>query len=294
MKSILTTIFCATLGLLAIVSPNLMAATIDDFSDLNDTVNPTWTHLFGDVGSTGQSWDASTGEYRLEALSNGVASSAGNLGFVGSIAGPSSGDVNVVADLVEPTGSPSAVATGYLVGVMAHSNGSNVPGGLTGYLFAYNQSGVAGTPRIEITKVRLGGSTSVVAASAAMPALDLLNKNYKFSLTSSGDTWTGNLYEVGGPLVATTSGTDVNSGGVAPFTSGFSGVFGISASLFPPVDATFDNFSTTDVPEPATGLLFATGAAAFLFNQRKLFPSSCSSSAKAEWALYSLPSRRQR
>src|SRR5262249_26053055 len=152
--------------------------------------------------------------------------SGGNLGFVGSIAGPSSSDVNVVADLVEPTGSPSAVAQGYLVGVIAHTNGSNVPGGLTGYLFSYNSSGVAGTPRIEITKVRPGGSTSVVAASPAIPALDLLNKNYRFSLTSSGNTWTGALYEVGGPLVATTSGTDVNSGGVGPFTNGFSGVFG--------------------------------------------------------------------
>src|SRR5215475_7448222 len=128
MKRILTAIFCTALGLLTVVSSGLMAATIDDFSDLNDTVNPTWTHLFGAVGSTGQSWDASTGEYRLKALSNGAASSGGNLGFVGSIAGPSSSDVNVVADLVEPTGSPSAVAQGYLVGVIAHTNGSNVPG----------------------------------------------------------------------------------------------------------------------------------------------------------------------
>src|SRR5262249_25423030 len=151
MKSIWRTLFCTTVVFLAILSPpKLTAATIDDFSDLNDTVNPTWTHLFGAVGSTGQSWDASTGQYRLKALSNGAASAGGNLGFVGSIAGPSSGDVNVMADLVEPTGSPSSVATGYLLGVMAHSNGSNVPGGLTGYLFAYNQSGVPGTPRIEI------------------------------------------------------------------------------------------------------------------------------------------------
>jgi hypothetical protein len=176
-----------------------------------------------------------------------------------------------MADLVEPTGSPSAVATGYLVGVAAHLNGSNLPGGLTGYLFAYNQSGVPGTPRIEITKVRSGGSTSVVAASGVIPALDLLNKNYTFSLTSTGNTWTGNLFEVGGPLVATASGTDVNSGGVPPFTSGFSGVFGLSAQLIGgPVDATFDNFSATDVPEPATGLLVVFGAGLLLLNCRFL------------------------
>ena len=265
MKRTLTTFFCSMAAFLAIVSPNLMAATIDDFSDLNDTVNPTWTHLSGAVGSFGQTWDASTGEYRLKAPTNGAVSSGQQLGFVGSIAGPSSTDVNVMADLVEPTGSPSAVALGYLVGVMAHTNASNVPGGFTGYVFGYNQSGLPGTPRIEITKIKLGGSTSVVAASAAIPALDLLNKNYTFSLTSSGNTWTGDLFEVGGPLVATTSGTDASS----PFTSGFSGLFGLSGSIVTgPVDVTFDNFKSTDVPEPATSLLVALGAGLFLLKRR--------------------------
>jgi hypothetical protein len=271
MKSILTTLFCTMVALLTIISPNLMAATIDNFSDFNDTVNPTWTHLFNEVGSSGQTWDASTGEYRLKALPNGAnVPPAGQLGFVASYTGPVSTDVNVTADIVEPTGSPTAVAQGYLTGVAAHLNGSNAFTGLTGYLFAYNQSGLPGTPRIEITKLRLGAGTSVIASAPIV--LDLLNKNYTLSLSSAGDTWTGNVFEVGnGTPVATAIGTDVNSGGVGPFTSGFSGVFGLSGSVITgPVDVTFDNFSTADVPEPATGLLVVFGTGLILLNRRFL------------------------
>src|SRR6185312_3638691 len=109
MKSILTTLFCTSAAFLAIMSANSMAATIDDFSDLNDTVNPTWTHLFNEIGSSGQSWDASTGEYRLKAPTNGAnVPPAGQLGFVASYTGPVSTDVLVSADIVEPTGSPLA------------------------------------------------------------------------------------------------------------------------------------------------------------------------------------------
>src|SRR5687768_14020144 len=37
----------------------------DDFSDGNDTANPTWHHLDGAVGSPGQSWTVTNGQYRL-------------------------------------------------------------------------------------------------------------------------------------------------------------------------------------------------------------------------------------
>jgi len=42
---------------------------IDSFSDGNDTANLLWTHLDGAVGSTGQTWDASTGKFHLYAHS---------------------------------------------------------------------------------------------------------------------------------------------------------------------------------------------------------------------------------
>jgi hypothetical protein len=271
MKSFLGKLLCTAITFLAITSSNLMAATIDSCSDLNDTVNPTWTHLFSEIGSSGQTWDASTGEYRLKAPTNGAnVPPAGQLGFVASYTGPVSTDVLVSADIVEPTGSPAAAAQGYLFGVAAHLNGSNAFTGLTGYLFAYNQSGLPGTPRIEITKLRLGAGTSVVASAPIV--LDLVNKNYTLSLSSSGDTWTGSVFEVGNSTpLATAVGTDVNSGGVGPFTSGFSGVFGLSGSVITgPIDVTFDNFSTADVPEPVTGLLFVLGTGLMLLNRRFL------------------------
>ena len=71
------------------------AAIVDDFSDLNDTASPTWTHLNGNLGSTGQTWDASTGQYRLTAPNNGFFLNGGNLGFVGSHTGPSFTNVEV-------------------------------------------------------------------------------------------------------------------------------------------------------------------------------------------------------
>src|SRR5687768_13373061 len=67
-----------------VARPDAARAVTDDFSDLNDTANPPWTHLDGLVASTGQSWDASTGQYRMTAPNNGFS----NLGFVGSYAGP--------------------------------------------------------------------------------------------------------------------------------------------------------------------------------------------------------------
>jgi len=264
MKSFLRRLLCTTVALLVIGASGLVAATVDNFSDLNDTVNPTWTHLNLLVGSTGQTWNASTGEYQLKAPTNGASlPPAGQLGWVGSITGPISTDVSVSADIVEPTGNPTDIATGYLLGVLARSNGVNAVAGTTGYVFGYNQSGQPGTPRIEITKIKPGAQTAVVAASAAIAPLDFLNRNYTLSLTGIGDTWTGNLFEVGNAIpIATTSGTDVNVGGIAPYTSGFSGVFGLSLSLAGgPIDVTFDNFSTADVPEPTTVLLVVLGAA---------------------------------
>jgi hypothetical protein len=261
MRRFISTVFCTTAAFCAIQATSFAAAITDNFSDLNDTANPTWTHLSAEVGSTGQTWNASTGEYRLQAPPNGAnLPPSGTVGFVGSYTGGISTNVTVSADIVEPTGSPSAIDLGYLTGIAARLNGSNFPTGLTGYLFAYNQSGAAGTPRIEITKLRTGPGTSVIA-STPVAALDFLNKNYTLSLTGIGDTWTGSLFEVGNPAaLAVASGTDVNSGGVAPFASGFSGLFGLSGSVITgPVDVTFDNFSSVDVPEPAAGLLVVIG-----------------------------------
>jgi hypothetical protein len=77
------------------------ADVFDDFSDMNDTVNPAWTHLDAAVGSTGQTWDASTGAYRLHAPSdlNNPHPDLVGYGFVGSYVNEPLTDVRVTADL---------------------------------------------------------------------------------------------------------------------------------------------------------------------------------------------------
>src|SRR6476619_475473 len=121
MKSILTKEICLMAAYVTIATASVHAAAItDDFSDGNDTANPTWTHLSAAVGSTGQSWDASTGQYRLKAPTNGIVSSGQQLGFVGSFTGCINSDVLVRADLVEPSIDSTAVAKGYVTGVAAH------------------------------------------------------------------------------------------------------------------------------------------------------------------------------
>ena len=67
MKNILMTGICIVSAMVIAAPPHVHAAVFDDFSDLNDTADPAWTHVSGYVNSTGQTWDASTGQYRLTA-----------------------------------------------------------------------------------------------------------------------------------------------------------------------------------------------------------------------------------
>ena len=76
----------------------------DDFSDNNDTVNPTWIHLNNAAGSTNQTWDASGGKYRLHDPTTSTFGSTlpglEGYGFVGSYVEPTFTDVRVTVDIV--------------------------------------------------------------------------------------------------------------------------------------------------------------------------------------------------
>jgi hypothetical protein len=124
-------------------SPSAFAVVVtDDFADGNDTANPAWTHLDGLVSSTGQTWDASTGQYTMTAPPNGF----DNIAFVGShVAGTSFDDVRVSMDLVDFhttfSGGPPGPS---FVQIMARANGSNDFLGLTGYAYGYDPVANAG------------------------------------------------------------------------------------------------------------------------------------------------------
>ena len=237
--------------------PAAYAVTVsDDFSDLNDTANPAWTHLTGDANSTGQVYDASTGAYHITAPNNGLTLSGNQYGFASAYTGGSYTDVIVNADFVQPS-------LGFAYGVAARLDGNNAFNGLKGYAYAFEQDLSAAVGVGEMVLYKLNG-LSISDIGNDGPAvraitLDLANKDYTFSLGILGSTLYGTVTEVGGGVVAFQQKTD------ASYASGFSGLFGLGARsttlpLSFPLDYTADNFITQEIPEPGTGLLAALAA----------------------------------
>jgi hypothetical protein len=252
MRHISTLVMPLLAALILAAGPNTANAVFDDFSDMNDTVNPTWTHLDGLVASTGQTWDASTGQYRMTAQNNGFS----NLGFVGAYTGPSFTDVTVAADIVSFIDNPQTQGAPF--GVGARLDGNNAFNTLKGYAYAYEPHAAGGLG--EVVLYRINGA-SLADLGAQQVTLDP-NKDYRFVLSVLGSQLHGQVFEIGGGMVAERFATD------STYASGFSGLFAYSQNPIPPVDVTWDNFST-QVPEPASCLLIAFGAALISLNRRR-------------------------
>jgi len=271
MKSFLT-MSLAILAVLAVGLANASAHINDDFSDGDDTANPTWTHLSRFANSTMQTWDASTGQYRLRAPNNGVTVSGVQYGFVGSYTGPLHSDSEVKADFVQNE-------TGLAYGIATRLNGSdgvfNTAGRTQGYVYAYEPLARGGLG--EMVMYRFGFSPFDPFQDMGDPpgvegvdwirkvTLDFANKDYTFSLTAVGNTITGMVREIGGGIVAYQTHVD------STFSSGFAGVLSLGATQGPVVlesDITIDNFMIRFIPEPAAGVLFACGAAALFLGRR--------------------------
>lgn len=244
-----------TIALLMMASPTLRAQT-DNFSDGNDTANPAWTHLSGYVNSTLQSWFVGGGTnppaaYRLLAPNNGVS----GFGFVGSYAGPSYSDVSVTADFIN-FGGPGLNP---VFAVAARLNGVNTFGGLTGYAYAYEPFASGGLG--EVVLYRINPGVSIVDIGSQQVSLDPL-KDYRFVLEIAGQNLHGQVFEIGGGMVAERFATD------ATYATGFSGVLGYSQTGVAPTDFTLDNFSAAAVPEPGVILLAGLGALGFIVGRR--------------------------
>jgi hypothetical protein len=271
MKNNLSTVIF-TLALFLVGSAKANAQVSDNFSDLNDTANPTWTHLSGYVNSTGQTWDASTGQYRMTAPNNG----ASNLGFVGSYTGPAMSNVTVSADIVNFVDLGAAVSgpvQGGVFGVAGRLNGNNAVAALTGYAYLYEPFSDGGNGEFVLARINPGVSVNDLGATG-VEGVDYIrkvtldtNKDYTFTLSIIGNQLHGEAREVGGPVVAYQNQTD------ATYASGFSGFIAYSQGPttgnppgFPPTDVTWDNFNS--VPEPGTALLLAWGVGLMWLGRR--------------------------
>src|SRR5688572_20868771 len=216
MQKILAKTLMVVAAIALVASPRIANAISDNFSDLNDTVNPTWTHLTGYVNSTGQAWDASTGQYRFTAPNNGLQ----GFGFVGSHVGPIFSNVTVKSDVVNFIGPPA----GAVFGVGARLNGLNGTGQLTGYAYMYEPFANSGGGEMVMNRINPGVSLTDLGALGS-EGVDFIRKvtldpakDYTFTLTAVGSNLRGEVREVGGPLVAFQNNMD------AGFASGTSGL----------------------------------------------------------------------
>ncbi|MBM3881062.1 MAG: hypothetical protein FJ387_15295 [Verrucomicrobia bacterium] len=227
------------LGLALIVAPGVLGQ-VDTFADGDDTANPAWTHNSGYVNSTGQSWTVAEAVYRLQAPNNGLQT----YGYIGSFVGEPYTDVRVSMDFV------SFLSPGGAFGVGARLNSVNTFGNLNGYGYAYEPFADSG--RGEVVLYRINNGVSLTDIGSEKVTLDPA-KDYTFVLEVVGSTLHGQVFEVGGGLVAEKWATD------ATYASGVSGVFGYSQNPLPASDFSVDNVQVSAIPEAHTGLLLGLG-----------------------------------
>jgi hypothetical protein len=223
----------------------------NDFSSLTDAG---WTHMSTFALSSGQTWNASSGAYRMTALANGYNPGNGSYGFVGSTpTGLTFANGYVQSDVVAWQG-PGAYGA---FGVGSRLGNLGVPLGLTGYAIVYEPYGntLQGNIRLE----RLGPPSIFNNLGSQNVALTPGNQ-YAFTLETTGSSIVGSLWnvgQVGTSLVGQVSATD------ATYASGAVALFGVCQQPIAAVDTTWDNFIVM-VPEPATGALLGLGLLGFL------------------------------
>jgi len=237
----------------------------DDFSDNNDTANPQWTHLNNAAGSTGQTWDASGGKYRLHdpttTTFGSVLPGLEGYGFVGAYVEPMFTDVRVTTDIVDFVA--PAIQSSFFA-VAARLNGDNeLPTEETGFRlhgYSYQFEGPAAGGTGEMVLSILSGE-AITDVGSFQVTLDN-TKDYRVIFEVIGNTLHGQVLELdaGGIVVATVADQmrdlDASPPGVknwdgdpltpeaefVPYAGGYSGVYGVGHVFFTDADFTIDNF----------------------------------------------------
>lgn len=218
------------------VQTAVRADIFDDFTDGNDTFNPTWTHSDVGLGGT-QIYDASGQNYHLSATVGGFGFS-----YVGSFV-ESASDFSITFDLLDWGGGAQKF------GAYARATGINESLGISGYHFSYQPD----NGQVLIRRMISANQGGKNLASTTYLLDDL--KQYQFVFNGSGSHLIGRIYEMGGPAdpVVELSADDTT------FTSGLSGLMGFGVGV--PTDFTIDNFAHV-VPEPSAFALMLLGALA--------------------------------
>lgn len=254
----------------------------DDFSDGNDTANPTWNHLYNAAGSTEQTWDASGGKYRLHdpttTTFGSVLPGLEGYGFVGSYVEPTFTDVRVTVDIVDFV--PPGVQSSFFA-VAARLNGNNeLPTEETGFPlhgYSYQYEGSAAGGNGEMVLNILSGDA--LRDVGSFPLTLEGDKDYRVIFEVIDNVLHGQVLELdaGGNVVATladqTRDLDANPPGVrnwdgdpntpdaefVPYASGYSGVYGIGHLFYTDADFTIDNFRSESLGASLPGDFDADG-----------------------------------
>ncbi len=225
----------------------------DDFSSLNDSG---WTHMNMFALSTLQTWDASSGAYRMTAPMNGFNPGTGKYGFVGSSpTGISVTDCIVQSDVVAFQG-PGGFGA---FGVGTRLQYINTPLGMTGYAFVYEPFGNNYAGAVTLYRVGPPGDPFNGLGSANVSLS--VGSQYRLTISAFGDQISGSIFDAGGGLLATVAATDPN------YTTGGVGLLGLGQQPMPTLDFTMDNFMVV-VPEPGSALLIGLGLAGLLALRR--------------------------
>jgi hypothetical protein len=241
----------------------------DNFSDGNDTANPTWTHMDGLINSTGRVWDASTGQYYMHTNNDSTNPGVEGRGFFGSYVEQNFTDVRVAVDIVDFSAAQLENPTPYIFGVGARLRGVNdlnsdgdfldaneinaqptPENGLSlrGYMYGYEPFESFGSPtggEMVLYQFDGGGPTDVRSEKVHLDN----TKDYRFVLEVVGSTLHGQVFNLtdGGILIAEQF-RDVAiepQDGEPVYTNGYSGVFGIGSSIAgADAQLTVDNFQT--------------------------------------------------
>lgn len=271
----------AVMAAVSYVPSSALALVItDDFADGTDgaaatAINPAsppnvsgpvWSHLDGEVGSTGQTWDASAGQYHITAPGNGGIAGLEGYGFGGSYIATSFTDVRVTADIVD---FPNVGAFGSYFAIAARLDGNNSnpsPGvglPLRGYSYQYEASANGSLGEMVLNLVYGDGLRDIRSQKGASITVPLLDntKDYRFVFEVIGNVLHGqvlNLTDGGVTVAEQFRNLDLEPIGnidhdgddatpeipFVPIASGFSGAYAVGHVFLSDGDFTIDNFRT--------------------------------------------------